>query len=111
LFNQFFTKKYKQKVEFVLQGMTYLHSTKVVSHGDLSAHTVLIDSRFVTKITDYGMGYFRPSENLSPPDEDDKRDFAGLLWRAPELLRRPTINGSQKGEMKSHTSFERMKRN
>lgn len=80
--------------------MTYLHTTKVVSHGDLSAHTVLIDSRFVIKITDYGLAYFRPMEDLIPPDEgDEDRDFGRLLWRAPELLRKPVSGGTQKGKM------------
>jgi atrial natriuretic peptide receptor B len=79
--------------------MSYLHTTKVFSHGDLSAHTVLIDSRFVVKITDFGMSFFRPMDDLAPPDEDDEdRDFGRLLWRAPELLRRPILGGSQKGQ-------------
>lgn len=78
--------------------MTYLHTTRISSHGDLSAHTVLIDSRFVIKISDYGLEVFRPDDDLIPPEEEDEdRDFTRLLWRAPELLRRPVMGGTQKG--------------
>lgn len=78
--------------------MTYLHTTKVARHGDLSANTFLVDSRFVVKVTDYGMNYFRdPSDNIPPQEDDENRDFGKLLWRAPELLRRPILGGTQKG--------------
>ncbi|OWA52552.1 Atrial natriuretic peptide receptor 2 [Hypsibius exemplaris] len=86
----------------IAAGMAYLHSTKVISHGDLTAHTVLIDSRFVIKITDYGLHHFRPLDDIVPPDDEDQdRDFARLLWRAPELLRKPVLGGSQKGDVYS----------
>ncbi|OWA52553.1 Atrial natriuretic peptide receptor 1 [Hypsibius exemplaris] len=86
----------------IASGMTYLHTTKVVSHGDLSAHTVLIDSRFVIKISDYGLHHFRSMEDVIPPDDNDQdRDFARLLWRAPELLRKPVLGGTQKGDVYS----------
>ncbi|XP_055344185.1 atrial natriuretic peptide receptor 1-like [Paramacrobiotus metropolitanus] len=83
-------------------GMTYLHGSAVVSHGDLSAHTCLVDSRFVVKITDHGLAYFRDNALTSmPPDESSEIDFTQLLWRAPELLRRPSKEGTQKGDVYS----------
>ncbi|OWA52554.1 Atrial natriuretic peptide receptor 1 [Hypsibius exemplaris] len=86
----------------IAAGMTYLHTTKVVSHGDLTAHTILIDSRFVIKISDYGLHHLRPTEDVIPPNDDDEdRDFSRLLWRAPELLRRPVLSGTQKGDVYS----------
>lgn len=80
--------------------MVYLHSTRVISHGDLTAHTCLVDSRFVVKITDHGLGCFRdPADAVPPSGNDENRDFVRSLWRAPELLRRPVVGGTQKGKM------------
>ncbi|GAV02530.1 hypothetical protein RvY_13081-2 [Ramazzottius varieornatus] len=69
-------------------GMTYLHGSSLVSHGNLSSHTCLVDSNFVLKISDCGMEYFRRDEDMRPLiDEDEERDVSQLFWRPPELLR------------------------
>jgi hypothetical protein len=74
---------------FFKQGMTYLHASSIVSHGNLTAYTCRIDSNFVLKIIDHGLHIFRNTENLQAAGEyDEDRDFELLLWRAPELLRR-----------------------
>jgi guanylate cyclase, other len=72
--------------------MTFLHSSNLISHGNLSSNTCLIDSNFVLKICDYGLEYFRMAVDLMPLiDEDDEaneaRDLNLLFWRAPEHLR------------------------
>ncbi|OWA49808.1 Atrial natriuretic peptide receptor 2 [Hypsibius exemplaris] len=72
-------------------GMTQIHTSPVVSHGNLNSHTCLIDSRFTLKITDYGLPFFRKRSDLAQPkltpDEEQQRNYEFLLWRAPELLR------------------------
>ncbi|XP_070178422.1 atrial natriuretic peptide receptor 2-like [Littorina saxatilis] len=85
----------------IVRGMTYLHSTEIRSHGALKSTNCVVDSRFVVKITDFGLHYFREKE-----EEIEDNSFAhyrNLLWTAPELLRlqnRPP-DGSQKGDVYS----------
>lgn len=79
------------------QGMNYLHSTPIHSHGNLSAYTCMLDARFMLKISDYGLLFFRDGKDLLPLKESDsERNFTHLLWRAPELLRQiMPPNGTQ----------------
>ena len=80
--------------------MDFIHSCPLESHGDLSAYTILVDSRFTLKITDAGLWLLRDPATLVPPNPKDslERDYEPLLWRAPELLRTKTNpKGSQKG--------------
>ena len=44
------------------QGMAYIHSTEIRSHGNLKSTNCVVDSRFVVKITDFGLHYFREKE-------------------------------------------------
>lgn len=44
--------------------MNYLHNSYIGSHGNLKSSNCVVDSRFVLKITDYGLASFRsPNEN------------------------------------------------
>ena len=47
-----------------LQGMAYLHGTEIKSHGNLKSSNCLVDSRWVLKITDYGLPTFREKHKL-----------------------------------------------
>ncbi|XP_064596016.1 atrial natriuretic peptide receptor 1-like isoform X3 [Liolophura sinensis] len=85
----------------IVRGMTYLHSSEVRSHGNLKSTNCVVDSRFVLKITDFGLHSLRDEE-----DDADFNTFAyynSKLWTAPELLRmhnRPP-EGTQKGDVYS----------
>ncbi|XP_010886835.2 atrial natriuretic peptide receptor 1 isoform X1 [Esox lucius] len=87
----------------IVKGMDYLHRSPLRSHGHLSSSNCVVDSRFVLKVTDYGLSPLR-----RPPFQDDEgrcgsRDhWTSLLWRAPELLRdsMPPA-GTQKGDVYS----------
>ena len=87
------------------QGMDYLHSSPLESHGALSAYTCMVDSRFTVKISDIGLWYLRDHKQLLPPTANEQeRDYNYLLWRAPELLRvKMTAKGTQKGRLPFNT--------
>uniref|UniRef100_A0A8C3IN74 Guanylate cyclase n=1 Tax=Chrysemys picta bellii TaxID=8478 RepID=A0A8C3IN74_CHRPI len=83
----------------IVKGMLFLHNGVIVSHGNLKSSNCVVDSRFVLKITDYGLESFRQA-----PDSDDSHAlFAKKLWTAPELLRMevPLARGTQKGDVYS----------
>lgn len=46
--------------------MQFLHNGVIMSHGNLKSSNCVVDSRFVLKITDYGLESFRVA-----PDGDD----------------------------------------
>lgn len=44
--------------------MVFLHNSVIVSHGNLKSSNCVVDSRFVLKITDYGLESFHKENNL-----------------------------------------------
>ena len=44
------------------QGMSYIHSSAVVFHGDLKSSNCLVDSRWVVKISDFGLTEFKSKQ-------------------------------------------------
>ncbi|KAM7138460.1 atrial natriuretic peptide receptor 1 [Macrochelys suwanniensis] len=83
----------------IVKGMLFLHNGVIVSHGNLKSSNCVVDSRFVLKITDYGLESFR----VAPDSDDSHALFAKKLWTAPELLRMevPLSRGTQKGDVYS----------
>ena len=105
--------------------MAYLHSSDLRSHGNMKSSNCVVDSRFVLKITDFGLQSLRYGEDIS--EEDTYRYYRGMhkmnqfiscysinhilifisyiakLWTAPELLRlhTPPLEGTQKGDVYS----------
>ncbi|KAI8435593.1 hypothetical protein MSG28_003869 [Choristoneura fumiferana] len=90
----------EMKVADLLRGLTYLHDSALISHGNLTSSNCLVDSRWVLQIADCGL------HNLKygcTDAEDALRMERRMLWRAPELLRDPNAlsRGSQKGDVYS----------
>ncbi|XP_053560201.1 atrial natriuretic peptide receptor 1 [Bombina bombina] len=83
----------------IVKGMLFLHNSVIMSHGNLKSSNCVVDSRFVLKITDYGLASFR----CSLDSEDSHAFFAKKLWTAPELLRmeNPPPQGTPKGDVYS----------
>ncbi|TDG95821.1 hypothetical protein EPR50_G00244940, partial [Perca flavescens] len=50
----------------IVKGMLFLHNSVIVSHGNLKSSNCVVDSRFVLKITDYGLQSLRTA---SCPDD------------------------------------------
>ncbi|XP_023227111.1 atrial natriuretic peptide receptor 1-like [Centruroides sculpturatus] len=85
----------------LIKGMAYLHSSELRSHGNLKSSNCVVDSRFVLKITDFGLYSLR-----SYDENDNENSYAywkRKLWTAPELLRMsdPPPEGTQKGDVYS----------
>ncbi|XP_078740670.1 atrial natriuretic peptide receptor 1-like isoform X3 [Lampetra fluviatilis] len=83
----------------IVKGMLFLHNSVIGSHGSLKSSNCVVDSRFVLKITDYGLASFRSCSEC----EDMHSLYAKKLWTAPELLRleHPPPQGTQKGDVYS----------
>ncbi|XP_039978055.1 atrial natriuretic peptide receptor 1 [Xiphias gladius] len=83
----------------IVKGMAFLHNSVIVFHGNLKSSNCVVDSRFVLKITDYGLESLRTA---SCP-EDTHAYYARKLWTAPELLRSecPLPRGTQRGDVYS----------
>nr|XP_005315328.1 atrial natriuretic peptide receptor 2-like [Chrysemys picta bellii] len=45
----------------IVKGMAFLHNSIIGHHGSLKSSNCVVDSRFVLKITDYGLASFRSS--------------------------------------------------
>ncbi|KPP60956.1 atrial natriuretic peptide receptor 1-like, partial [Scleropages formosus] len=91
------TFKYSLMLDIV-KGMDYLHCSSLRSHGHLSSSNCVVDSRFVLKVTDFGLSQLRWPAGVPSPQDHWQR----LLWRAPELLRTTMPpNGTQKGDVYS----------
>ncbi|KAK7089897.1 hypothetical protein V1264_024469, partial [Littorina saxatilis] len=81
----------------IVRGMAYLHGTDLRSHGNLKSTNCVVDSRFVVKITDFGLHYFR----FNPELTEEENNYSS--YHTPELLRmqcRPP-EGTQKGDVYS----------
>ncbi|KAI8514044.1 Retinal guanylyl cyclase 1 [Branchiostoma belcheri] len=85
-------------------GMKYLHNSTIQVHGRLNSRNCLIDSRFVLKISDYGLPDLLATQKESRKEQKETESRAkDLLWTAPELLRDPVLRkaGTQKGDVYS----------
>lgn len=59
-------ERYELHCVHLFQGMAFLHNSIIGHHGSLKSSNCVVDSRFVLKITDYGLASFR-----SPSDNED----------------------------------------
>lgn len=73
------------------QGMQFLHNGVIISHGNLKSSNCVVDSRFVLKITDYGLESFR----MAPDSEDSHALFASEhpAHSQPPILGGPPAQG------------------
>ncbi|XP_050679275.1 atrial natriuretic peptide receptor 1 isoform X1 [Leptidea sinapis] len=83
----------------IVRGMHYLHGTDIRSHGALKSSNCVVDSRFVLKITDFGLNALRTTEK----DTRAHSYWNRYLWTSPEILRMgdPPAEGTQKGDVYS----------
>ncbi|NP_001161643.1 receptor guanylyl cyclase-like protein [Saccoglossus kowalevskii] len=87
----------------IVKGMHYIHSSVIHSHGNLKSTNCVVDSRFVLKVTDFGLNRFRMDDEDKDLDFESHQYFQRKLWTSPELLRMteaPTV-GTQKSDVYS----------
>ncbi|XP_052058867.1 atrial natriuretic peptide receptor 1-like [Mytilus californianus] len=74
--------------------MTYLHQSNIYVHGGLTSNSCVIDSRFVLKVTGFGLRRLKQQckENVSQDNS---------FWTAPEHLRTKDRTVSQPGDVYS----------
>ncbi|KAK7002980.1 guanylate cyclase 32E, partial [Biomphalaria glabrata] len=84
----------------IIKGMTYIHASELISHGKLKSSNCVVDSRWVLKITDYGLHEFTSGE---VPLLGEYALYRNMLWRAPELIRNKHSlgRGTQEGDVYS----------
>ncbi|XP_066977790.1 atrial natriuretic peptide receptor 1-like [Macrobrachium rosenbergii] len=85
----------------IVKGMAFLHSSEIRTHGNLKSSNCVVDSRFVLKITDFGLHMLdERDKNYNP---DSYAYWRRRLWTAPEILRsaNPPPEGSQKADVYS----------
>lgn len=70
----------KYLIFFVVKGMHYLHTTSIHSHGQLKSSNCVVDSRFVLKITDFGLHELRKSTD--DPENKDSHEY----WKSNLLI-------------------------
>lgn len=58
----------------IIRGMYYLHNSVIETHGSLKSSNCVVDSRFVLKITDFGLYGLRREQNV------DKESYA--YWKS-----------------------------
>nr|XP_029711385.1 guanylate cyclase 32E-like isoform X5 [Aedes albopictus] len=87
-------------VSDIVKGLIYLHDSDVGSHGSLRSSKILIDSRWVAQISDFGLHEFKSGQE--EPNKFEK-ELRRSLWKAPEILRNPNTpsRGTQKGDVYS----------
>ena len=86
-----------------IQGIKHLHNSSIRCHGWLNSRNCVIDSRWILKITDFGLDQFYHCQSIKR-----YKNIDNLLWIAPEILRNIIVRhenfeideplGTQKGD-------------
>ncbi|KAJ6645523.1 Guanylate cyclase 32E [Pseudolycoriella hygida] len=88
----------------IIRGMLYLHDSPLRYHGALSTSNCLIDSRWVVKLSDFGLQAFKKGVEETNDIQTMNTKCLKLLYRAPELLRMGPaheVPGTIKGDIYS----------
>jgi len=59
--------------------MAFLHGSALHYHGNLKSPNCVVDSRFVLKITDYGLQAFRNTTNADESDREHESNASFTL--------------------------------
>jgi len=56
--------------------MQHIHNSQIGSHGNLKSSNCVVDSRFICKITDFGLATLRTNSNKGSPPPGFVKDVA-----------------------------------
>ncbi|CCD73355.1 Receptor-type guanylate cyclase gcy-28 [Caenorhabditis elegans] len=87
----------------LVKGLFFLHNSEIRSHGRLKSSNCVVDSRFVLKVTDFGLHRLHCLEEINLEEIGEHAYYKKMLWTAPELLRDSNAPpmGTQKGDIYS----------
>ncbi|KAK3094602.1 hypothetical protein FSP39_003914 [Pinctada imbricata] len=77
----------------ILKGMNWLHNSPIIAHGHLTSSNCVIDSRFVLKISDFGIPTLR-SHTHHPVNNNMKIIISELIDGQRPLLRPSIVSRS-----------------
>ncbi|KAI5641792.1 adenylate and guanylate cyclase catalytic domain-containing protein [Phthorimaea operculella] len=89
----------------LIKGMTFIHSSPLIFHGNLKSSNCVVTSRWMLQVTDFGLHELRYTAETDAKTEIGVHQYyRGLLWKSPELLRglddpNGTVGGTQKGDV------------
>ena len=85
----------------IVKGLSFIHGSEIGFHGNLKSSNCVVDSRFVLKLTDFGLHAIRAVRaGRGSPGLDSYEVCKTKLWTAPELLNTTRfIPGTQKGDV------------
>ncbi|XP_008289731.1 guanylate cyclase 2G [Stegastes partitus] len=86
----------------IVNGLEFIHKSRLKFHGNLKPSTCLVDSRLQIKLSGFGLWEFKyGSKSKTIPLENP--NYAEMYWTAPELLRQVglLVNGTPKGDVYS----------
>ncbi|XP_022070449.2 guanylate cyclase 2G [Acanthochromis polyacanthus] len=86
----------------IVNGMEFIHKSRLKFHGNLKPSTCLVDSRLQIKLSGFGLWEFKyGSKSKTIPLENN--NYEEMFWTAPELLRQAglLVNGTPKGDVYS----------
>ncbi|KAI6182296.1 Guanylate cyclase [Aphelenchoides bicaudatus] len=86
----------------LVKGMYFLHNSEIKYHGRLKTSNCVVDSRFVLKVTDFGLMSLRLLEEVTAEDAESHAFYRKLLWTAPEILRESNNFMNVTGVMLDH---------
>ncbi|KAL4224656.1 hypothetical protein ACF0H5_015353 [Mactra antiquata] len=71
----------------ICQGLEHIHKSSIRYHGNLKSSNCVIDSRWVCKLTDFGV---RKLKSIQDSEDmlGEHAFYAALFWTAPEVLRK-----------------------
>lgn len=83
------SQKSLQLLFYVKQGMYYIHNSILGSHGRLKSSNCLVDSRWMVKVTDYGVAPYMADEMT---DDSEEHQVYKSLYHTPSHTDTTTPN-------------------
>ncbi|XP_071788471.1 atrial natriuretic peptide receptor 1-like isoform X2 [Asterias amurensis] len=82
----------------VIKGLGFLHHRSELGvHGRMRSSNCVVDSRFVVKLTDFGLLAYR--DDALSDQSDEQTHLKKMLWKPPEFIRKSNENHTKEGDI------------